>query len=99
MKGETMIIKKKKGLLFMSLLFAISFIFSAALASITGQAEEADGNDQTYLIATDVTFAPFEFQNEDGEYIGIDMDLLAAIAEDQGFEYELRPMNFSAGLQ
>lgn len=91
--------KKKKGSVYMSLLLIISFIMSAATAPMTGQAEEVEENNQTYLIATDVTFAPFEFQNADGEYVGIDMDLLAAIAEDQGFEYELRPMNFSAGLQ
>lgn len=54
---------------------------------------------ETYIIATDVTYAPFEFQNEEGEYVGIDIEILEAIAEDQGFEYELRPMNFSAGLQ
>ncbi|UUX34922.1 ABC transporter substrate-binding protein/permease [Fundicoccus culcitae] len=53
----------------------------------------------TYVIGTDTTFAPFEFQDENGDYVGIDMDLLAAIAEDQGFEYEIRPLGFNAALQ
>ncbi|MFI3171985.1 MAG: transporter substrate-binding domain-containing protein [Eubacteriales bacterium] len=51
-----------------------------------------------YVIATDTTFAPFEFENEDGEMVGIDLDLLAAIAEDQGFEYELQSLGFSAAV-
>ncbi len=51
-----------------------------------------------YIIATDTTFAPFEFENEDGEMVGIDLDLLAAIAEDQGFEYELQVLGFSAAV-
>ena len=33
-----------------------------------------------YKIATDTTFAPFEFQNKDGNYVGIDIEILAAIA-------------------
>lgn len=49
-----------------------------------------------YIIATDTTFAPFEYQDENGEYIGIDIELIAAIAEDQGFEYELQPLGFDA---
>jgi polar amino acid transport system substrate-binding protein len=51
-----------------------------------------------YNIATDTTFAPFEFQNEAGDYVGIDIEILAAIAEDQGFEYELNPLGFSAAV-
>ena len=52
-----------------------------------------------YVIATDTTFAPFEFQNASGEYVGIDMDLLKAIAEKQGFTYELKPLGFNAAVQ
>ena len=51
-----------------------------------------------YLIATDTTFAPFEFQDESGDYVGIDIELLAAIAEDQGFEYELQTLGFNAAV-
>jgi polar amino acid transport system substrate-binding protein len=54
---------------------------------------------KTYVIATDTTFAPFEFQDAQGQYIGIDMDLLAAVAKDQGFEYEVQPLGFDAALQ
>ena len=50
------------------------------------------------IIATDTTFAPFEFQNAQGQYVGIDIELLAAIAKDQGFAYDLRPLGFSAAV-
>ena len=53
----------------------------------------------TYKIGTDLTFAPFEFQNEKNEYVGIDIDLLNAIAEDQGFAVDLRPLGFDSSLQ
>ena len=52
-----------------------------------------------YVIATDTTFAPFEFQDSSGNYVGIDMDLLAAIAEAEGFTYEIKPLGFAAAVQ
>lgn len=58
----------------------------------------ADTEGKVYVIATDTTFAPFEFENENGDMVGIDLDLLAAIAEDQGFEYELQVVGFSAAV-
>ena len=66
---------------------------------------EAEGTDtaeateaKTFVVATDTTFAPFEFENDNGEMVGIDLDLLAAIAEDQGFTYELQSVGFSAAV-
>ena len=52
-----------------------------------------------YKIATDTTFAPFEYAESDGTYVGIDVELLAAIAQNQGFTYELEPVGFDAALQ
>lgn len=54
---------------------------------------------QNYSIATDTTFAPFEFQDETGKLVGIDMDLLAAIAADQGFTYDVEQVGFDTALQ
>ncbi|MDR2479831.1 MAG: transporter substrate-binding domain-containing protein [Treponema sp.] len=51
-----------------------------------------------FTIATDTTFAPFEFQNAQSQYVGVDIDLLAAIAKDQGFAYNLKPLGFSAAV-
>lgn len=70
---------------------------SSDTGSSGSSASTASGT--TYKIATDTTFAPFEYANADGEYEGIDIDLLAAIAEDQGFDYELDPVGFDAALQ
>ena len=43
---------------------------------------------KTFTIATDTTWAPFEFQR-DGELRGIDIDLIHAVAEDQGFDVKI----------
>ncbi|MCG7595736.1 amino acid ABC transporter substrate-binding protein/permease [Mycobacterium sp. PSTR-4-N] len=60
---------------------------------------EAGAQGQTYTIATDTTFAPFEFQDKQGNFVGIDMDLIRAIAKDQGFTVDIKPLGFDAALQ
>ncbi|MDJ1370874.1 ABC transporter substrate-binding protein/permease [Gulosibacter molinativorax] len=52
----------------------------------------------SFIIATDTTFAPFVFQ-EGGQNVGIDMDLIRAIAANQGFEIEIQSLGFDAALQ
>ncbi|GAW98802.1 amino acid ABC transporter substrate-binding protein/permease [Secundilactobacillus mixtipabuli] len=53
----------------------------------------------TYQIATDSTFPPFEFANSQNKYVGIDIDLLHAIAKDQGFKVNIKPTSFNAATQ
>ncbi|MDO4268219.1 MAG: transporter substrate-binding domain-containing protein, partial [Eubacteriales bacterium] len=69
---------------------------SAADESSEAEDSSAAASDKVYKIATDTTFAPFEFENDNGEMVGVDLDLLKAISEDQGFAYELIPVGFSA---
>lgn len=85
----------------LTLTLAMAFSFAACGGGEEKPAENAGGDAEakTYIIATDTTFAPFEFQNDAGEYVGIDIELLAAIAEDQGFAYELQPLGFNAAVQ
>lgn len=73
----------------------ITLILAAAMVFSLAACNAGDGK-KVYKIATDTTFAPFEFENDNGELVGIDMDLLAAVAEDQGFEFELQRVGFSA---
>lgn len=77
-------------------------IASLALAACGGSSDSGSGAADgavVYKIATDTTFAPFEYAEADGTYVGIDVELLAAVAADQGFEYELQPLGFDAALQ
>ena len=67
--------------------------------SSNGGSSDAAPEAKVYKIATDTTFAPFEDAEADGTYVGIDVELLAAIAADQGFQYELEPLGFDAALQ
>lgn len=64
----------------------------------TDAEESASSGDKVWTVATDTVFRPFEFTNEQGEFVGIDVDILAAIAEDQGFEYELNSLGWDAAV-
>ena len=59
-----------------------------------------DGNNAeqvtTYVVGTNPTFAPFEYQDEDGNMVGFDLELMKAIAEDQGFEVQFKSLEFDA---
>ncbi|MFB5761480.1 amino acid ABC transporter substrate-binding protein/permease [Paenibacillus medicaginis] len=81
------------------------FILSLLLLLVTGlsgwagSAAAESNSGKTYVIGTDITFAPFEFQDVNGNFVGIDMDLLQAIAKDQNFKYEIKPLGFNAAVQ
>ncbi|WP_304507450.1 transporter substrate-binding domain-containing protein [Anaerotignum sp.] len=86
----------------------MAFAMAIGLAACGGKKEAkvtitAEGVTPTetknYIIATNTEFAPFEFKNTLDQYVGIDIDLLSAIAKEQGFTYELVPMTFNEMLQ
>lgn len=72
---------------------------TAAGSTAASSAAASQGEKKTYIIATDTTFAPFEFEDESGKKVGIDMDLIQAIAADQGFEVEIQALGFNAALR
>lgn len=69
----------------------------AAEEADTADAETSDSG-KKWIIATDTAFKPFEYKDDSGEYVGIDVDILAAIAEDQGFDYELQALGWDASI-
>lgn len=104
LRGE--IIMKKKAL---ALIMATAMVFGlvgcgstdTAEVSATTEAEEAaEGttSDKVWVIATDTSFKPFEYTDDAGQFVGIDVDILAAVAADQGFEYELQSLGWDASI-
>ena len=69
-----------------------------SLTSTTSAGQKATPVKSKYVIASDSSFAPFVFQNSSNQYTGIDMDLIKAIAEDQGFEIEITTPGFDAAI-
>ena len=69
---------------------------SSEVASSEAAAAETTG--KNWVIATDTVFKPFEYTDASGNFVGIDVDILAAIAEDQGFAYELNSLGWDAAI-
>lgn len=67
-------------------------------ADTTAEDAQEPASDKTWIIATDTVFKPFEYTNEKNEFVGIDVDLLDAIAKDQGFTYELQSLGWDAAV-
>ena len=78
------------------LMLAVMMAF--ALVACGGNNSDNDASAKNFVIATDKGFSPFEFQDADGNIVGIDMDILAAIAEDQGFTYDLQYIGWDAAI-
>lgn len=79
---------------------AALFVAAASLAALVscGKTTDGDNTDKVWIIATDTVFKPFEFRDESDNLVGIDVDIIAAIAEDQGFKYELRSLGWDAAI-
>lgn len=80
---------------------ASSTAASSAAASSEAASSEAAAAETTgkkWVIATDTVFKPFEYTDASGNFVGIDVDILAAIAEDQGFAYELNSLGWDAAI-
>ena len=67
-------------------------------AAPAGSGSSAAPAGKNFVIATDKGFSPFEFEDESGDIVGIDMDILAAIAKDQGFTYDLHYVGWDAAI-
>ncbi len=77
---------------------AIKFLALAlAVVMLTASFAGCGGSDK-WIVATDTVFKPFEYTDADGNFVGIDVEILAAIAEDQGFEYELKSLGWDASI-
>jgi polar amino acid transport system substrate-binding protein len=75
-------------------LLGFVFVLLALALPLAGHAQGG----KKYIIATDTTYAPFEFTDSKGNFIGLDLDILAAVAKNQGFQYELQPLGFDAAV-
>ncbi len=71
---------------------------STEAGSTAAASGESGSSDKVWQIATDTSFKPFEYTDDSGNFVGIDMDILAAVAEDQGFQYNVQVLGWDASI-
>lgn len=76
----------------------ISIVLCLCLCGILLAGCAGKPQDKTWVIATDTVFKPFEYTDANGNFVGIDVDVMAAIAEDQKFKYELKSLGWDAAI-
>lgn len=67
-------------------------------STVTDSSTDSTGGDKVWVIASDTVFKPFEYTDASGNFVGIDVDIVAAIAEDQGFQYEMKSLGWDAAI-
>ncbi len=71
-----------------------ALVLSAGCGGGTPEPAPSDER-ESYLVGTEPTFPPFQMTDEGtGEIIGFDIDLINAIAENQGFDVEIQSLGF-----
>ena len=80
----------------MKKLILIVLCLAMVLCVFTGCGKKEE--EKVWIIATDTVFKPFEYTDANGNFVGIDVDIIAAIAADQGFKYELRSLGWDAAI-
>jgi polar amino acid transport system substrate-binding protein len=91
----------KRFLAIVSVVAIVGAMFAGCSSSTSNEATSDTTETTTtkkYVIATDTVFKPFEYTDSDNNFVGIDVDILAAIAEDQGFEYDLQSLGWDAAI-
>jgi ABC-type amino acid transport substrate-binding protein len=75
-------------------LFSRILVAALSLILLTGACALAEG--ATLIVGTNPEFPPFESVGDDGEVVGIDIDIINAIAEKIGMTVVIESMDFDA---
>lgn len=68
--------------------------------SSSSSASSEDGNGKNvYKVGTEATFAPFESLDDKGNIVGLDFDILQAIADEMGFKVEWQNIGWEPVFQ
>ena len=60
------------------------------------KADNSDKDKQTFTVGFDAAFPPYGYQDEDGEYVGFDLDLAAEVCERNGWELVKQPIDWDS---
>lgn len=67
---------------------------SSSESKSSSEAPEYLGEDGKFVVGFDETFKPFGYKDDNGEYTGFDLELAQAVADKNGWEIELSPIDW-----
>jgi len=69
-------------------------VFTAVL--LGGSVISPAAEKKVYIVASDISWPPFEWKDEAGDYVGFDLDVMREIAKLQGYEIEIVDIAFDS---
>ena len=63
---------------------------------VTAGAVFAQAETKTYIVGTSADYPPFEWIDSNGNYVGLDIDLMRVIAVTEGYKVEFRDIGFDS---
>lgn len=83
-----------------SVLLAAVLLLSMGLLAGCGEKDDKDQGDAKpkLVMATNATFPPYEFVDDNGEFAGIDVEIAGLIADELGMDLEIKNVDFGVIL-
>lgn len=67
-----------------------------ALVMLTACFVGCSEDDQAFVVGFDAAFPPYGYVDDNGDYIGFDLDLAAEVAKRNGWELKLQPIDWNS---
>ena len=78
------------------LVFLVIGASSAGLFDFLGDSETADNDDSTLVVGFDAEFPPYGYKDDNGEYVGFDLDLAQEVCDRNGWTLVKQPIDWDA---
>lgn len=82
----------------MKRIIALALVLVVSVGLFVGCGSKKSSDAKKWVIGMDTVFKPFEYTDAKGNFVGIDVDILKAVAKDQGFEYEIKSLGWDAAI-
>jgi len=81
-------VKRKVGWVFV-VVVSLALLLGGSAAGLAAEKE-------VYIVASDISWPPFEWKDEAGNYVGFDLDVMRGIAKEEGYEIEIVDVAFDS---
>ena len=75
---------------------AVMIAAAAAVSMMAGAVVQAGVEDKTLIVGFDAEYPPFGYMNDDGEYVGFDLDIAQKVCDNLGWELVKQPINWDS---